>query len=191
MTSAKSLLRKQMIQMRNQLSSPYLIECSQKICGKMIQHPHFQQADTILFYMAFRNEVDVQLAIDTAWKEKKRVLLPRANPGDRSMTCFQVNDLSELQPGAYGILEPKENENKVVDPAQIHLVIVPGVAFDRNGYRLGYGGGYYDRFFTQLSASCIRLGVAFSEQMVETVYPEAHDVGMHLILTSDQEFTFA
>jgi 5,10-methenyltetrahydrofolate synthetase len=67
----------------------------------------------------------------------------------------------------------------------IDLVVVPGIAFDRLGYRLGYGAGYYDRFFAQSSASQVRMGVAYPEQVVETVYPEAHDVAVHALITAN------
>ncbi|SEN40043.1 5-formyltetrahydrofolate cyclo-ligase [Lihuaxuella thermophila] len=189
--SDKRSLRQRLLQVRNQLAPGYMSECSEQICRTLVQLPIFQEAESILFYMPFRNEVDVKPAMNAAWKQGKEVILPKAYPEDRSMRCFRVKDLAELKTGAYGIAEPPEDREREVKPRQIPLVIVPGVAFDREGYRLGYGGGYYDRFFAAQSLNSKRVGVAFPEQIVETVFPEEHDQRMDVIITSHELFTLS
>ncbi|MBA4495578.1 5-formyltetrahydrofolate cyclo-ligase [Paenactinomyces guangxiensis] len=189
MPGSKQALRKDMLQMRNGLSSAYINECSEQICRALIQFPVYREAESVLFYMAFRNEADVRRGMEDAWKQGKQVLLPRANPADRSMRCFRVDSFAELEAGAYGISEPPDDPGREVDPERIQLVIVPGVAFDVNGYRLGYGGGYYDRFFAGFSTRSKRIGVAYPEQIVKTVYPDPHDQAMDWIITPHEVFT--
>jgi 5-formyltetrahydrofolate cyclo-ligase len=182
---SKSHLRKRMIQLRNQLSPAYREECSQAINRILTTTSFFQQAETILFYMAFQSEVDVSIAMQVAWGLEKRVVLPKVNLADRMLSCFEIRCEEECVVGEYGIREPLAQLGRRVKPAEIDLVVVPGVAFDRLGYRLGYGAGYYDRFFARSSASQVRMGVAYPEQVVETVYPEAHDVVVHALITAN------
>ncbi|SFJ72903.1 5-formyltetrahydrofolate cyclo-ligase [Thermoflavimicrobium dichotomicum] len=185
----KKELREQMILRRKLLSPSYMAESSQRISKNLTQASFYIHADMILFYMAFRNEVNVGLAMEEAWKTGKKVVLPRVNPKERTMSCYQVESFAELKPGSYGILEPPADPEKEVHPAELSLVVVPGVAFDHQGYRLGYGGGYYDRFFSQYP-SCLRVGVAYPEQIVETVYPESHDQPLNYLVTSQGIFNF-
>jgi 5-formyltetrahydrofolate cyclo-ligase len=182
----KSHLRTQMIQRRNQLSAGYREACSREINHRLIIASFFQQAQTILFYMAFQSEVDVSLAMQAAWKQGKRVVLPKVQPDDRTMLCFQIGAEEEYIVGAYGIREPLSSSERQVSPDEIDLAIVPGVAFDHLGYRLGYGGGYFDRFFAHTSTAQTRIGIAYPEQVVPSVYPQAHDVAMHALVTGEE-----
>ncbi|WP_165875968.1 5-formyltetrahydrofolate cyclo-ligase [Hazenella coriacea] len=184
LSEQKKNLRKKMLEKRTQFSPKRVQEHSTKISERIIQQSFYQQSQTILCYMAFRNEVDLRGVMEDAWAQGKQVLLPKVNPADRTMKCIQVKQMSDLQPGSYGIMEPLDDSTKVVPPTEIDLVLVPGVAFDLQGYRLGYGGGYYDRFFSPTSSTPIRVGVAFPEQVVSDVYPERHDQPMHFVITS-------
>ncbi len=179
----KQKLRQKMIAYREQLSREWIERASARICHQLIQLPAFRHAKTILFYMAIKNEVDVSQAMRVAWQEGKRVVLPRVNGSN--MDCLEVNPQDELQKGNWGIPEPKNG--KVIDPDQSDWVIVPGVAFDRKGYRLGYGGGYYDRFFSKYP-HLQRVGVLEHGQLVPTVYPESHDQPLQQLVTSQQVF---
>jgi 5-formyltetrahydrofolate cyclo-ligase len=180
---SKSHLRKQMIHLRNQLSPAYREKCSQAINRMLTTTSFFQQAEIILFYMAFQSEVDVSVAMQVAWGRGKRVVLPKVELADRMLSCFEIRGGEECVVGEYGIREPLAQVGRRVKPDEIDLVVVPGVAFDRLGYRLGYGAGYYDRFSARSSTSQVKVGVAYPEQVVETVYPEAHDVAMHALIT--------
>lgn len=183
---SKQKLRKQMLQYRKSLSKKAVARASARVCQKLIQLDEYRQAKTILFYMAVRNEIDVLQAIWQAWQDGKSVVLPRVKGS--MIECILVEQLAQLQKGTFGILEPKNGKN--VDPQQLDLVIVPGVAFDVQGYRLGYGGGYYDRLFSQYP-SLKRIGVLEHGQLVTTVYPEAHDQKMDVLITSEQIFRIA
>jgi 5-formyltetrahydrofolate cyclo-ligase len=181
---SKPRLRKQMIQLRNRLSPAYREKCSQEIKRIFITTSFFQQAETILFYMAFQSEVDVSAAMQVAWKQGKRVILPKVELASGMLSCFEMRCGEECVVGRYGIREPLAQVERQIRADEIDLVVVPGVAFDRLGYRLGYGAGYYDHFFTQSSTSQVRVGVAYPEQVVETVYPDAHDVAVHALITA-------
>jgi len=179
----KAKLRHHMLKIRQELSPDYMKECSELIAERLIQLPQYQEASLILFYMPFRQEVDVRPAMEAAWKAGKKVALPRVRKQEKNIDGYVVNRWEELQAGAYGILEPPPLPDRWIGPDAISLVVAPGVAFDRQGFRLGYGGGYYDRFFAHPSMNAWRVAVAYPEQIVATTYPEAHDFRMHLILT--------
>lgn len=188
--SDKDVLRKRLLELRNQLPPQYIEESSRAICQKLREHPFFQQSNTIAFYMPFRNEVDVRPLMELAFQLGKQVVLPRVERKTRQLQGYRVDSMCDCQVGAYGILEPPEVEERLVKGEELEAVIVPGVAFDLQGFRLGYGGGYYDRWFAG-PLKAWRIGVAYPEQIVPTVYPEPHDQPLHLLVSSQQEISFA
>lgn len=101
------------------------------------------------------------------------------------MHLFRVMKMEELIPGAYGIMEPPDVPEREVSAEDVDVALVPGVAFDRCGYRLGYGGGYFDRFFAGPGKGMVTLGVAFAFQVVTTVYPQAHDIPLNGVITEE------
>ena len=109
--------------------------------------------------------------------------MPCVLPNTSELFHSQLNSFEDLRPGALGVLEPSPEQRIALTPESFDLVIVPGVAFDRFGGRLGYGKGYYDRFLDQTSA--FRLALAFDFQLLETVPTEMHDVPMDGILTEN------
>ncbi|OYD06720.1 5-formyltetrahydrofolate cyclo-ligase [Paludifilum halophilum] len=185
MRTAKKELRKRMLERRNRLTEREVSEASRAICRMVRESKGYRQARRVLFYMPFRKEPDIRPLIESAWAEGKEVVLPRAVPADRSLLLIRLDHFDQLEKGAYGILEPPANPDRMVPAATIHLTVVPGVAFDRKGYRLGYGGGYYDRFFAGEGNGVIRLGVAYPFQVVDTVYPESHDRKMDELVTGE------
>lgn len=181
----KKELRKRMLEQRNQLEPAQAEEMSVAICKGIEAHPHFKQAQTVLMYMPFRGEVDVRPLMVSAWQKGKRVILPKSVPADHSLRLLRADNLEELVPGAYGILEPLEEEGRHINPEELDLAVVPGVAFDHKRYRLGYGGGYYDRFLTTYGTKLYRIGAAFPFQVTDTVFPEAHDQQMDDVVTGN------
>ncbi|WP_124726485.1 5-formyltetrahydrofolate cyclo-ligase [Staphylospora marina] len=184
----KKELRRRMLEIRLNMPEPLRERESAEICRRLTESDVYRAADSVLFYMPFRGEVDVKPAILHAWQSGKTVLLPRVQTATRRMRAFRVNGWDDLEKGAYGIPEPKEDPDGMWPPERIDLVVTPGVAFDRKGYRLGYGGGYYDRFLQGLNHP-VRIGVCFREQMVDTVFPEPHDQRMRWIVTPDDWLT--
>ncbi len=101
------------------------------------------------------------------------------------MPC-EIRSLDELVPGTWGILEPPENSRKVVPAEEIDLAVVPGLAFDRQFNRLGYGAGYYDRFLPKLKKNAVKAGICYSIQLIDQIPVEAFDIAMDIIVTDTE-----
>ena len=137
--------------------------------------------------MSVSNEVDTHALIRDALDDGKCVAVPVARKG-RPMIQVRISDLSELVPAPFGLLEPAEGSWDPVPPGAFDLVIVPGLAFDHRGNRIGFGGGFYDRFLSGLDAA--RVGVAYEFQLGETLPTEPHDVGLDWLVTESQTLAF-
>src|SRR5690606_18895751 len=119
----------------------------------------------------------------TALNEGKNIIIPISVVETRQLILSQLMDYDkELEAGTYGILEPKKEYIREVNPELIDLVLVPGVAFDRKGYRIGYGGGYYDRFLTRIDDSVPKIALAFDLQIVAQVKKGRYDIPMDYII---------
>lgn len=150
-------------------------------------------AESIMIYVSFRGELDLSLLVEWCWDNGIDVIAPRCLAADRSMKLHRLRSWDQLAPGAYGIMEPDPALTPEIEPELVpKVVFVPGLAFDRDGGRLGYGGGYYDRFAEKRgkagasSTSVIWIGAAYEAQLVEEVPLESHDMKMNGILTERQ-----
>lgn len=183
----KSQIRRELIAKRQALSQEEVQSKSQLIARRIVTLPEFCQAKTIMVYLAFRNEVDTQEIIQEALAQGKRIVVPISEPQERKIIPAEIKNYpADLQVGTYGILEPKPEAIYPVDPAEIDLVFIPGVAFDEKGYRLGYGAGYYDRFLSRLRPDVVTLALAYEMQILSDVYPESHDQKVGLIVTEER-----
>lgn len=175
----KSELRKALREKRRALSRQEQEKAAQDAAALLAGFSPYQEAKTVMAYIACRGELSLAPVIEDALKQGKTLLLPRCDaPG--VMTARRVCSLEELALGAYGLLEPAE-DSEVIAPQQIDLILVPGVAFDRGGGRIGQGGGYYDRFLPE--AGALRVGVCHDFALLERVPALAHDMRMDRILT--------
>lgn len=178
-------LRSGIIKIRNNLSSEQVISCSQAIGSQLSQMAVFRQASLIMGYMAFRNEVLTKDILADALAAGKGVALPYVVKQQRRIVPALVKDLEkDLVLGSYGIPEPNPETLTPVDPAKIDIVIVPGVVFDKRGNRIGYGGGYYDRFLPHCSKAVL-IALAYQFQVVDDLGPlvESHDQRVHFLVT--------
>jgi 5-formyltetrahydrofolate cyclo-ligase len=182
----KKRLRSRLLRLRQTMDAENARRWSRAITETLVNLESFRRAGTIFFYLPFRKEVDTWDAIRIAWQAGKRVVVPKADPEAKTMELYAIQPDTPLTEGVYGILEPPVKPDQCVKPAAVDLAVVPGVGFDEKGYRLGYGGGYYDRFFSGTGADMIRIGVAYPFQMVETVFPEEHDQRMHVVITPER-----
>lgn len=169
-------LRKQMINKRLDLSREDYATKSNLIISKLKQHPDFINAKTIGVYVSFKNEVDTISLIKEIVNEKN-ICVPKTD--GHLMNFYLINSLDELKKGNFGILEPL-NQGKIINKENIDLLIVPIVAFDSNHNRLGYGGGYYDRYLKNYFGKVI--GLAFSFQQIETLPVESFDIPIKTII---------
>ena len=162
MSLSKPLLRKQILQQRRSLLLPEFRERSDRICLQLQSDPRFQQAKTILAYFSFRQEPD----LSPLFADESRIWgFPRTVGQALFWHCWQPQE--DLVTGNYGILEPKP-DSPILQPQEVDLILVPCVGCDRVGYRLGYGGGYYDRLFSDpVWAKIPSLGIVFDFAVLE------------------------
>jgi len=181
----KSELRDQFLKRRNELSSAEIAELSEEICERVVNLPQFSECDTIFAYQSFGSEVDTTLLIEHAWNAGKAVCIPRiVAKGEMDFRVIEHGQPLELN--AYGILEPSEKSELVI-PNERSMFIVPGIAFDKRGFRIGYGAGFYDVYFAKFEnsvKSAAKVGVCFDFCVVENAFPDAHDVPMSMIVTN-------
>ena len=158
---------------------------SRRITDRLMASAEYRRAACVLWYVGVRSEVATLQALSVALGEEKRLGIPYCV--GNQLALFRLTDLDQLTPGAYQILEPRRElrtlrEHQLI-PEDLDLVIVPGVAFDERGGRLGHGQGYYDRLLSAVPETTVRAAVAFECQMVRRVPLEAHDVAMDLVVT--------
>lgn len=189
--SDKKELRRSIIGKRMKLSGAEIEQKSRSIAERFGNLECYRSAQVIMFFIPFRNEVDTRYMIDLSLAGKKKVLVPYTVKEDRTLIpSHLLNWEEDLAEGTYGIMEPLPERIRAVEPEQIDMVIVPGVAFDLNGNRLGYGGGYYDRFFERLREDTYLVAVAFELQVVEKVPTEKWDRPIDGLVTENRTVWF-
>ena len=160
-------------------------EKSKRIAERLFAHPDFKSAKTILFYASTKHEANTHEMIEDALMAGKKVALPATDMKCHCLHIFEIKCLRDVEPGQFGILEPVKGKSSPIKPASVDLVIVPGLAFDCKGNRIGYGMGFYDSLLKQMPhAKAIAL--AFEFQLVEEIPSEAHDVRVHRIITEER-----
>ena len=172
----KAELRKKILQEMKALSQEQKQAMDRVLTERFLQHPFYQEAKTIATYLSFPHEFQTQELIKRMLKDGKKVLIPKTYPKGRM--DFVVYDPQQLVKTSFGLLEP-QGDLEVVEPSQIDLIHVPGLAFTTEGYRIGYGGGYYDRYLEH-----------FAGQSLSTIYPcqvqefnfENHDIPVQEVL---------
>jgi 5-formyltetrahydrofolate cyclo-ligase len=180
----KRSLRRTVCSLRDSLTPGEIRQKSSRIARKLYLLPAYRQAQTVMFFLSFRSEVDTREMVDESMARGKRVLVPRSVPATRQLTPSVLLDPGrDLAPGAYGIPEPRLASLRPAPPGEIDLLIVPGVAFDPQGHRLGYGGGYYDRFFPLLRPGVPLVALAFELQVLDEVPVEEWDRPVDWIVT--------
>lgn len=187
---SKKELRRAYLARRSELSNAERQRLSTEICRRITSAPWFDSAKNLLMYMPFRQEVDIRPLMDTAWEEGKTVFLPKSEPKTKAMNVYQVEGVHTLTSGAYGILEPVADERHAGKIADLDIVFVPGVVFDRCGHRIGYGGGYFDRFLPKIGLDTLSVGVAFSLQVVDKIPHDVYDQQLHGLVTDVETLWF-
>ena len=175
----KSELRKQVLHEMKAISRTQKVTMDLALTERLLQHPFYQEAKVIATYLSFPHEFQTQELIEQALKEGKKVLIPKTYPKGRM--DFVVYDPQQLVKTSFGLLEP-QGDLEVVDASQIDLIHVPGLAFTTEGYRIGYGGGYYDRYlehFTGHSMSTIY------PCQIQDFNPESHDIPVQEVLIDE------
>lgn len=188
----REILRKERLAKRDLLDATQRRSKSEQIRKLLLEQPIIHDARRLFIYVHFRSEVETLALIEHCLAAGKIVSVPVTLRKESHLLAVQITDpATQLKPGCFGILEPTAERITLatIDPAKIDAVLVPGSVFDPAGGRLGYGGGYYDRFLTRDAPQARRIGLAYAVQLVEQVPMEAHDQYMDMIITEQQVYT--
>lgn len=191
-------LRRQAESERNALSPAERAQKSKAINEALIRrmddifrtHGKKNHPPTLFTYMPIKSEVDVKPVMEACWNKRYRIVVSKVQPEDKLLKLYEIRTYDDLEKGTWGILEPKADAPQLLDIKQIDAVLVPGLAFDRNLGRLGYGGGYYDRFIQQyVRAGWMKpyiLAGAYDIQMIEEVPMGLFDFRLDELITEER-----
>ncbi|GAB1234577.1 5-formyltetrahydrofolate cyclo-ligase [Ferrigenium sp. UT5] len=184
----KQALRQRIIAARDQLTPTLQAHWSGEIVRRLCGLASYKTARTVLGYLNFGSEWHSELWVRQALADGKRVLLPRVNKAGRHLDLYQIGNLGDdVAPGAYGIREPVAGRCRRFDaPGEIDLILLPGVAFDRAGGRLGYGGGFFDRLLARWPQQPSLVAAAFALQVVEEIPLESTDRKIDWLVTENE-----
>ncbi len=183
---AKRAMRARILAARDQLTAVARGRASRAICTALAARHDFQDAHIVLLTLPFGSEWDTAPLVEAALGQNKTVAMPRVNPRTRTLELCAVNDIArDVAPGYRGIREPLPHCARI-DPETIGWALVPGLAFDPEGRRLGYGGGFYDRLLPSLAPAAPRIAGAFELQIVDRVPANRHDLPVAAIVTEQR-----
>lgn len=182
-SSQKSKLRYDYLKIRDKIEPALRHAYSNIILSRIKKLKEYENSQTVMFYLSYGSEVVTDVMINEFLADGKDVAVPVIqNPGDGIMTAVKINKLEDCYEKVYGIRQPEFDEDEVVSKEEIDLIFVPGIVFDVNGYRVGYGKGYYDRW---LEGTDIlkRVGLAFEVQLIDKIPNGQYDLPVGRILT--------
>lgn len=156
-------------------------EDSQYIYTHLFASTEWKVAEIVGITVSRFPEIDTRPIIEQAWLEDKQVVVPKCVPNDKTMTYYSLTDYDQLETVYAGLLEPIQSISKSVNKDFINLLVVPGVAYTKKGYRVGYGGGYFDRFLSDYNGHTV--SVAFTEQLTENFTIDVFDLPVHRLIT--------
>jgi 5-formyltetrahydrofolate cyclo-ligase len=183
---SKAAIRKLFISKRENLTSIERQEKSLLIANRLLNQDEFKTAKTCLLYASFRSEVVTDHLVPLILKKEKRLAFPIIDQkSKRLLLCEIKNGMEDLIPSTYGIKEPKLEKGRLLSVDEIDLFLIPGVAFDLSGTRLGFGGGYYDRLLTKAQKKPI-LALAYEIQITSSLPCGAFDIKMKKIITENR-----
>ena len=184
---------------RKNLQREYCRMADEKICRNILTLKEFAEADTVFCFVSTEEEIDTRLIFKEAWKKGKRVVVPRCE-GKGHMEAYEIHSFSELAEGSYGILEPGKN-CKMVSSDEIRFAVVPCLSCSSDGWRLGYGGGFYDRYFSRAESmraaskenDCagkrmVKAAICREQLLEEDICREEHDIRMDIVVTERKKY---
>lgn len=174
----REMLRKVMKRAREESSALHVLEMSARICERIIMMPEYLRAKRIFCYNALPMEVQTGGLIREILRSGRELYLPVTGK-DNDMTAVRLYDPDDVHKGAFRVLEP--NGSEAIDPAELDLILTPGLAFDRKGGRIGYGAGCFDRFLPRCRG--VVVGLAFEMQLVDEVPMKEHDQRVDRVVT--------
>lgn len=186
----KKQLRQQLSAIRNSLSEQLRLQQSEEACKHAAELIHMNRIRSVLVYVPFRSEVDTWPLIHWCWQHQLKVLVPRCDVATRAMILYPLYNKDQLRSGAYGIMEPDDQQLQPSDDIP-EAVLVPGLAFNNKGQRLGYGGGYYDRLYERLKHQTVWIGMAHEQQFVDDIPVDSYDIVLNFVVSNKGIGTFS
>ncbi len=180
----KELLRMRHLQLRNSLSMREIERKSSAIMETLVALPAFKESKAILCYVNFGNEAITTGIIEKALQQGKTVCVPATSFKEKTIQISRISSLAGLEKKKTGLTEPKEIVS--FELSEIDLIIVPGIAFDKEGYRIGYGGGFYDKLLRKAQRKTIAIGLCFEQNIEERLPRQSHDAKMSIVVTEKQ-----
>lgn len=176
----KQFLRRRMLDMRKALTLGQIAEKSRRIVDNILLTEKYKNAHCIYAYVPAKGEVDVTSLIEAAWRDGRKVAVPKVM--DKDLIFYYIMSFNDLESGYFGILEPKEGLEEA--SCEDALLIIPGVAFDKKGHRIGYGGGFYDRYLEKHTKHFV-MAPAYDFQVQEEIITEEHDIGVDMVVSEE------
>lgn len=181
----KKEIRKFIIGKRDGINDSIKKEWDINIFNKLVNSEIYKKARVIFAFVSFKSEVDTHQIINRALMDNKTVCVPKIRSKDKGIEIYRINSLLELREGYHGILEPLDN-CPAVESNDIDLILMPGVAFDRQGGRVGYGMGYYDGFLIRMNKNVDKIALAYDFQVLDKVPMEERDIRINGIITNEE-----
>ncbi len=175
-------VRKSIKAQRKEMSAAQVKEKSQKISKLFLDSSIYQAAKQLMIYMPLGNEVDTEVIVQSAFTDGKQLLFPVTDAESGELTPYYADENTEFKKGAFSVNEP-QSERKA-DIKKIDVVVVPGIAFDRKGNRVGFGKGCYDKFLSKTDA--VRVGICYDFQLCEAIETNENDVKMDFLITENE-----
>lgn len=180
----KTEIREYYLEKRRALTAEERSEKSEKVCRNMLGSATYRYADVLLMYYPKDDEIDIRPIAEAAFAAGKKVAFPRCNPADHTMVFHFVSSLEDLLPGSYNIMEPSAElpAFDLADAEKCNVAcVVPAVVFDKKGFRIGYGGGYYDRYLAGFRGT--KLGLVYRDFIVNSVPHGRFDLTVDVMIT--------
>ena len=176
----KKEIRRKVISKRDLLNNK--IELDEVIEKKLKDNKIYKNSKNIFIYLGFGSEINTIKYVEDFLNEGKKIIIPYTDMKNKVMYGIEINTLDGLEKNKFGILEPTDI-SEIFNKEDIDLIIMPGVAFDRSGNRIGYGGGYYDKFLCGMSSDIPTIALAYDIQILEEVPSEKHDIKVDMVIT--------
>ena len=178
----KANIRATYLEKRRNLNEEQKNELDSLVCKRILDSSTFKSGDIILSYMPKKEEINIVPVLKEAMKQGKRIAFPLCNPENHTMSFHFVDDLKQLKPGHYGLYEPsKDLEEYDINSTEKTICIIPGIVYDKKGYRIGYGGGYYDRYLQSFKG--MKLGITYYDCIVNLVPRSRFDFSVDVLIT--------
>lgn len=177
----KGQIRKAVKDLLAGLSEETRLRQIKRIHENTLSQKVWSDSNTVGLTIATPLEIPTQPLIQKAWKASKTVGVPKCEPTDKRLTFFELTSFDQLESVYFGLFEPIPTQTNRLSPSDLDLLVVPGLAYDMRGYRIGFGGGYYDRFLSGYTG--VKLALAFEEQIFDELPNESHDQPVDFIVT--------